>query len=155
MEHEGDNYTNRDWCFWYSYQRIIKGTERRGRWRPSGNHPNDSIIENGQKTEKSPRDLRRFALTQTTVKKKSANADVKNSKGINKNNTKSIRLKTARWARLSTWNCARKLRLTIQTNGICTTQNLSGRMRHKLQWDFMIQKDHLISARRPELVIIH
>ena len=26
MEHEGDNYTNRDWCFWYSNQRTIKGT---------------------------------------------------------------------------------------------------------------------------------
>ena len=21
MEHEGDNYTNRDWCFWYSQQK--------------------------------------------------------------------------------------------------------------------------------------
>ena len=25
MEREGDNYTNRDWCFWYIHQRIIKG----------------------------------------------------------------------------------------------------------------------------------
>ena len=25
MQHEGDNYTNRDWCFWYRHQRIIKG----------------------------------------------------------------------------------------------------------------------------------
>ena len=24
MEHDVDNYTNRDWCFWYSHQRIIK-----------------------------------------------------------------------------------------------------------------------------------
>ena len=24
MKHEGDNYTNRDWCFWYSHQRIVK-----------------------------------------------------------------------------------------------------------------------------------
>ena len=23
MEHEGDNCTNRDWCFWYSNQKII------------------------------------------------------------------------------------------------------------------------------------
>ena len=23
MEHESDNYTNHDWCFWYSHQRII------------------------------------------------------------------------------------------------------------------------------------
>ena len=24
MEDEGDNYINRDWCFWYSQQVIIK-----------------------------------------------------------------------------------------------------------------------------------
>ena len=28
-----------------------------------GDHPNESIIENGQKTEKSPGDLRRLAVT--------------------------------------------------------------------------------------------
>ena len=30
-------------------------------------HPNCSIIENGQNTEKSPEDLRRLAVTQTPV----------------------------------------------------------------------------------------
>ena len=30
-------------------------------------HPNDSIIENGQNTEKSPGDLRRLAVTQTLL----------------------------------------------------------------------------------------
>ena len=34
----------------------------------SGDHPNDSIIEDGQYTEKSPRDLRRLAVPQTPVK---------------------------------------------------------------------------------------
>ena len=34
----------------------------------SGNHPNNGIIENGQNTEKSPGDLRRLAIIQTTVK---------------------------------------------------------------------------------------
>ena len=33
-----------------------------------GNHPNYNIIENGQNTEKSPGDLRRLAVTQTSVK---------------------------------------------------------------------------------------
>ena len=33
----------------------------------SGDHPN-YIIENGQNTEKSPRDLRRLAITKTPVK---------------------------------------------------------------------------------------
>ena len=27
MEHEGDNYTNCDWCFWYSNKRMTKGLE--------------------------------------------------------------------------------------------------------------------------------
>ena len=67
-EHEGDHYTNRDWCFCYSHQSIIKGTGRLGGWRTSGDHPNYCIIENDQNTEKSPSDLRRLAVTQTPVK---------------------------------------------------------------------------------------
>ena len=67
MEHEGDNYTNYDWCFWYSHQRIIKGTGGLRSWRTSGDHPNYSIIENGQNTEKSPGDLKRLAVTQIQV----------------------------------------------------------------------------------------
>ena len=35
----------------------------------SGDYPNDSIIENGQNTVKSPGDLRRLAVTQTPVTK--------------------------------------------------------------------------------------
>ena len=34
----------------------------------SGDHPNNSIIENGQNTEKSPGNLRRSAVTQTPGK---------------------------------------------------------------------------------------
>ena len=33
----------------------------------SGDHPNDTIIKNGQNTEKSPGDLRRLSATQTPV----------------------------------------------------------------------------------------
>ena len=40
IEHEGDNYTNRDWCFWSSFQRIIKGAGGLGGRRTSGDHPN-------------------------------------------------------------------------------------------------------------------
>ena len=68
MDHEGDNYTNRDWCFWYSHQRIIKGTGGPGSWRTSGDHPNNYIMVIGQITEKNPEDLRRLAITQTSVK---------------------------------------------------------------------------------------
>ena len=68
MDHESDNCTDRDWCFWYSHQRIIKGTEGLEDWRTSGDNPNYSSIENGQNTEKSPGDLRRLAVTQAPVK---------------------------------------------------------------------------------------
>ena len=68
MEHEGDNYTNCDWFFWHGNKRIIKGTGGLGSWRTGGDHPNDSIIENGQNTKKSPGDLRRLAVTQFPVK---------------------------------------------------------------------------------------
>ena len=68
MEHEGDNYTNCYWCFWYSHQRIIKGTGGLRSWWTSGNHPNYNIIENGQNTEKSSGDLRILAVTQTPEK---------------------------------------------------------------------------------------
>ena len=68
MEDEGDNYTNCDWCSWYSNQRIIKGTRGFGSWRSSGDHPNYGIIENGKNIEKSSGDLRRLAVTQSPVK---------------------------------------------------------------------------------------
>ena len=47
---------------------ITKGPGGFRRWRSSGDHPNNSIIENGQNTEKSPGDLRRPAVTQFPVK---------------------------------------------------------------------------------------
>ena len=67
-KHESDDCTNCDWCFWHSNKRIIKGPGGLGNWRTSGHHPNDSIIEDGQNTEKSSGDLRRLAVTQTPVK---------------------------------------------------------------------------------------
>ena len=63
MQHEGDNFTNHDWCFWYSHQRIIKGTGRLGNKRRNRDNLNYHIIGNGQNTEKSPGDLRRLTLT--------------------------------------------------------------------------------------------
>ena len=47
---------------------ITKGTGGLGSWWTGGGHQNDSIIENGQNTEKGPGDLRRLAVTQTSVK---------------------------------------------------------------------------------------
>ena len=46
---------------------LLKGLGGLGSWWTSEDHPNYSIIENGQNTEKSPGDLRRLAVTQTPV----------------------------------------------------------------------------------------
>ena len=47
---------------------LFQGTGGLGSWRTSGDHPNYSIIENDQNTEKSPGDLRRLVVTETPVK---------------------------------------------------------------------------------------
>ena len=45
--------------------------------------------------------------------------------------------------------------LIIRTNGINATQYLPRRMTHTLLWDFDIPSDHLISARKPDLIVIN
>ena len=60
-----------------------------------------------------------------------------------------------RWGRWSTGNCARNLNLNIRSNAISTNQNRSWRIRHKIFWDFEIQRDHLISTRHADLTIIN
>ena len=67
MEHESDGDTNCHWCTRYSQQRIGIGTGGFRNKRTSGDHPNYIIVEIGPNTEKSPGDLRRFAVTQTPV----------------------------------------------------------------------------------------
>ena len=64
VEHESDGDTIYNWCPRYNYQRISIGTGRVGNNRTSG----DGIIKISQNTEKSPGDLRRFAITQTPVR---------------------------------------------------------------------------------------
>ena len=46
--------------------------------------------------------------------------------------------------------------IIIRTSSICTYQEfvLENEM-HRLQWDFEILTNHLISARRPDLVIVN
>ena len=52
----------------------------------SGDHPNDSVIKIGQNMEKSPEDLRRLAVTKTSVKDHQLMLVWKTLKGV-KNNT--------------------------------------------------------------------
>ena len=64
MEHESDDYTNCNWCSWYSYQRICKGTEEHGNKKTSENHPNYDIIKD---IEKNPGDLLSLKIQWKTI----------------------------------------------------------------------------------------
>ena len=63
MKHESNGDTDCNWRTRYSHERIDKETGGLGNKRTCGDHPNDSIIEIGQITKKSPGDLR-FVVTQ-------------------------------------------------------------------------------------------
>ena len=67
MEHESDGDSNCKWRPRYSHQRFGTGTEGLGDKRTIGDHPNYRFGEISQNTEKSPGNLRRFAVTQTPV----------------------------------------------------------------------------------------
>ena len=79
MEHESDCYTKCNWYAQYYHQRsgtgtgvygnkrIGTGTRGLGNKRIRRDHPNYSIVDIGQNTEKSPGDLRRLATSQTPV----------------------------------------------------------------------------------------
>ena len=68
MELEGDNIPYVIGAFGTVTKGLLKGPGRFRSWWPSGDHPKNSIIENGQNTEKGPGDLRRLAVTQIPVK---------------------------------------------------------------------------------------
>ena len=89
MEYGGDNYTDCDWCFWHGNQTIIEGPGRFRSWRPSWDHQNNSIIENGQNTEKIPGNLRGLAVTQSPVKDHQSTLMWKKLMSNNSNNNSS------------------------------------------------------------------
>ena len=68
VKDESNGYTNCRWCSRYGHQKIGTRTGGLGNKRTSGDSLNYSIVEIGQNTEKSPRDLRRLAVAQTPVK---------------------------------------------------------------------------------------
>ena len=53
------------------------------------------------------------------------------------------------------WRLCNKFKLSLAYKCICTTRNPSSITRHKILWDFLILTDHLMSARRPDLVIVN
>ena len=92
---------------------VAKGLVRTGglvNVRMSGDHSNHSIIEIDQNLEKSPSNLRRFAVTQTPVGNHWLTLVGKSKKRANNDNNNN--------------------NLTIWTSSICTTQQLSWRMTH-------------------------
>ena len=68
VEHENGSYASCNWCSWYSDQRIATKTWELGNKRTSRSHACYSIAEIGQNTEKSPEELKRVAVVQTSVK---------------------------------------------------------------------------------------
>ena len=68
--------------------------------------------------------------------------------------TKEIQDETSLGGRWSTGNCARDWNLTILPNGISTSQNQSEKEAQKILCDFDTHMDHLILARRPNLLLI-
>ena len=63
MKREGDGDISCYWCTRNNPQRTGKWTGKFGNKRTSRDHPAYSIIKIGQNTEKSPRNLRRLAIT--------------------------------------------------------------------------------------------
>ena len=66
VEHESDVYTNSNWCSWYSDRKIIKGSGGLGNKKTTGDLHNNYIIDNDQNTKKSPGDLRKLVVNQTS-----------------------------------------------------------------------------------------
>ena len=63
-----DSDANCSWDTQCSHQRIYTRTRRLGNKRMNREHPNYSIVEISQNTQKSPGDLRRLGVNQNSVK---------------------------------------------------------------------------------------
>ena len=85
MEHEGDDYINWNWCFWFSHQRLLKGLEDwrlEDEWRPS---KHQHYWERPEFWEESWR-LEETCCHSNFIERPSANTFVQNSQGLNNNN---------------------------------------------------------------------
>ena len=68
MKYESDGDTNCNWCTWNNPQSADQGTRRLRNHSTSKDHPNYCITKIEKNTEKSPGNLRRFAVTHTLVR---------------------------------------------------------------------------------------
>ena len=104
---------------------IIKGTGGLGNKRTVGDHPNYSLIEIDQNTEKSPGDLRRLAVTQTSTNDYQLTLIWKTLKEYNNNN---ITNSFQKQEKLHAWNeeFQRKERCsTVDSNFPDTLKNIT------------------------------
>ena len=84
-KHEGDNYTYRDWCLWYSHQRAIEGIGWfgiKGRVEPI---QTTILLRTARIPRRVPETWGGFCLSNSS-ERPSAKTDVKNSDGVNNNN---------------------------------------------------------------------
>ena len=65
-------------------------------------------------------------------------------------------MSTAGWAKAINWELCKKSKFD-HTNKWYMHKSQSARQNetHKNLWDFEVKTDHLISARRPDLMIVH
>ena len=68
MDYKGEGVTNCNWDTRNNPQSLGKGTKEIENKRTTGNHQYFRIIKIGQNTEKSPGELKRFAVTQTPLR---------------------------------------------------------------------------------------
>ena len=126
-----------------------------------------SIVKN---TEKSPGVLRRLAVSQTPVKDHQLTLQWKTRKDSNNNNNnnnliiserselaqRECKTKHDRVGKVIHWELCKKFKFD-HTNKwyMHNPESFLEKETHKLLWDFEIQTNHIISARRLDLVIVN
>ena len=123
MKHESDGVTSCNWCTRYGHNRIGTGIGRLRNKKTMRDHPDNSIVNIDQNTEKSPAVLRRLAVAQTPVRSHQL---------------------------MPVWKTLKIIIIIMYMQN--PAYNLEN-VQDKLQWDFNIETDHLISASRPDLII--
>ena len=128
MEHDSNSDTKCDQCIWDNLQMIGAGTWGLRNNRTSGDHPNNGVIKIRQNTENSPGDLWEL--------------------------NKEITLVWKTFKKVIHWEMCKKFKFD-HTNKwyMHHPAPVIENSTHKLLWDFDIHTDHLISARRPDLII--
>ena len=162
MEYEGDSDTNCNRCTRNNRQRIGGGTGRFKYRRTNKDHLDYSIVKISQNSESNPEDLKRLAVTQNPVKNHllmlvwKTRKEEEEEELIECSKIAQKKYKTRQdWeGKVIHWVLSKKFKFDHTNKRYM--HNLASVVEddaHKLLWDFDIQTDHLISARRPDLII--